>query len=320
MTSRFASPVGPELREFLEFKRTLGFAYARPEFALRSFDRFASVFARGHRPFRLEQAVQAWIARQPGRKPLTVRMEVSVLRQFYAHLHRRSSPLARREAAWPKLPHSSGYRPHILSVDDIHALLGLAGKLDRPPFRRSVYRALILLLYCTGIRLGEALRLQLLDLDMAASLLLVRQSKGRSRLVPFHRSLGRELGRYLVGRGSFAPARPADRVFVNAQGKPLSLNRASETIRGLLREAKLKPHAGRCGPRPYDLRHAFAVHRLTRWYRAGVDLQARLPWLSAYMGHDDILGTETYLTATPELLALTGHRFRRRYLAEGGVR
>jgi integrase len=63
------------------------------------------------------------------------------------------------------------------------------------------------------------------------------------------------------------------------------------------------------------MRHAFAVHRLTRWYRAGVDLHARLPWLSAYMGHDDLLGTEVYLTATPELLSLAGDRFRRRFLS-----
>src|ERR1019366_4020441 len=89
---------------------------------------------------------------------------------------------------------------------------------------------------------------------------------------------------------------------------------ASDTVRALLRAAGLKPPVGRVGPRPYDFRHTFAVHRLTRWYRAGVDINARLPWLSAYMGHNDILGTETYLTATPELLELAGNRLRRRYL------
>ena len=70
---------------------------------------------------------------------------------------------------------------------------------------------------------------------------------------------------------------------------------------------------GRVGPRPYDLRHAFAVHRLSRWYRQGVDLHPRLPWLSAYMGHVDIVGTETYLNTTPELLDLAGKRLRSRY-------
>ena len=84
---------------------------------------------------------------------------------------------------------------------------------------------------------------------------------------------------------------------------------ASETVRRLLRAAGLKPPFGRVGPRPYDFRHTYAVHRLTRWYREGVDVNSRLPWLSAYMGHDDILGTESYLTATPELLAIASGRF-----------
>ena len=69
-----------------------------------------------------------------------------------------------------------------------------------------------------------------------------------------------------------------------------------------LSSAGLKPEKGRVGPRPYDLRHAFAVHRWSRWYRQGVDLHGRLPWLSAYMGHVDIIGTETYLNTTPKLL------------------
>jgi len=79
----------------------------------------------------------------------------------------------------------------------------------------------------------------------------------------------------------------------------------------------LKPERGRAGPRAYDLRHAFAVNRLSQWYSQGVDLHARLPWLSAYMGHVDIIGTETYLNATPELLALAGDRLRRRYKNAG---
>lgn len=101
-------------------------------------------------------------------------------------------------------------------------------------------------------------------------------------------------------------------VGINQKGLPSST--AFTTLVKLFRQAGLKPKSGRTGPRPYDLRHTFAVHRLTRWYRQGADLQARLPWLSAYMGHIDIMGTETYLTATPALLGLAGNRFRRRYL------
>jgi integrase len=93
----------------------------------------------------------------------------------------------------------------------------------------------------------------------------------------------------------------------------LPVETAAGTFRLLFKVAGLKPEKGRVGPRPYDLRHAFAVHRLSRWYRQGVDLHSRLPWLSTYMGHVDIVGTESYLNTTPELLELAGTRLRRRY-------
>lgn len=96
------------------------------------------------------------------------------------------------------------------------------------------------------------------------------------------------------------------------------MNTASGTLRGLFQLAGMKPAKGRIGPRPYDLRHAFAVHRLSQWYRQGVDLHTRLPWLSAYMGHVDITGTETYLNATPELLDVAANRLRRRYRQNRG--
>jgi integrase len=258
-----------------------------------------------------------WLGRRPGRKPVTVACELAVVRQFYAYVQQRGA-CRLPEPAWPKLPATSDYVPYILSTHDIKQLLYLTTKLRGHRFRRITYRTLILILYCTGLRFGEALRLRLQDLDLVAGTLFILPSKGRSRWVPYHGSLGRELRRYLVARRAYAPAGPDDRFFVGINGHRLPTTTASDTVRILLRTAGLKPAAGRTGPRPYDLRHTFAVHRLTRWYRAGVDLHARLPWLSAYMGHDDLLGTETYLTATPELLALAGGRLRRRYVTAGG--
>ena len=117
---------------------------------------------------------------------------------------------------------------------------------------------------------------------------------------------------------SYAPSGPETRFFVGVNQRRLPVNTAHGTLHGLFAKAGLKPEKGRAGPRPYDLRHAFAVQRLTKWYREGVDLQARLPWLSAYMGHVDIIGTETYLTATPELLQLAAHRMHRRYRNASG--
>jgi integrase len=171
---------------------------------------------------------------------------------------------------------------------------------------------LLLILYCTGLRFGEALRLRMRDVDVDKAVLFIKTSKGRSRWVPFHPSLKHEMEQYLVARRRFASARRDDCFFVGVNGKHLPVGTASETVRRLLRKAGLKPAVGRVGPRPYDLRHTFAVHRVERWYRAGVDVQRRLPWISAYMGHDDILGTETYLTASSELLNVAATRMKRR--------
>lgn len=316
MTARFASVWATELSAFLAFKRTLGHPYRRAEFVLRAFDRFLVNQRQGRG--RLHEAMLVWLERRPDRKAVSVANELAVIRQFYAYLRRRGYR-GLRSPSWPQLPTTSEYVPHIFSTAEVRQLLHLTKELGGHPFRKILYRTLILVLYCTGLRFGEALNLRLQDLDIAAGTLFILPSKGRSRWVPYHKSLGRELTRYLAARRVFAPASASsdDPVFVGPSKAKLSTLTASYAVRRLLRTAGLKPSTGRVGPRPYDLRHAFAVHRLTRWYRAGVDLHARLPWLSAYMGHDDLLGTETYLTATPELLALAGGRFRRRYRTAG---
>ncbi|MGE5816614.1 MAG: tyrosine-type recombinase/integrase, partial [Deltaproteobacteria bacterium] len=207
----------------------------------------------------------------------------------------------------------SSFVPYSLSEKHILHLLELCADLNRPAFRAALYRALILVLYCTGIRFGEALRLRMRDVDTRSAVLYVDTFKGRSRWVPFHRSLSRELDQYLVARVAYASSGVDARFFVGANHRRLPVETASRTFRRLFKLAGLKPESGRVGPRPYDLRHAFAVHRLSQWYADGVDLHARLPWLSAYMGHVDIVGTEAYLHATPELLDLAGNRLRRRY-------
>jgi integrase len=314
MTAHFRSPLSDKLRGFLQFKRSLGYRYRRAEYTLLEFDRFLQHYVEQRPDWRLDQAILAWLASKPKRKAVSVAMDAIVLRQFCFYLRRLPGGHTVAEPRWPQLPTESDFVPHFLSEKDVRQLLELAAHLKGPPFRAALYRALLLLLYCTGLRFGEALRLRLRDVDTRAGVLFVETFKGRSRWVPFHRSLARELDRYLVARQAFAPTEPDDHFFVGIHRQRLPVKTASATLRQLFQRAGWKPARGRVGPRPYDLRHAFAVQRLTRWYRQGVDLHARLPWLSAYMGHSDILGTETYLTATPALLGLAAHRFRSRYL------
>jgi integrase len=310
MNQDFKSSIAGDLYRFLQFKRSLGYRYARAEFTLREFDRF--LVASAPKMLSLDQAALEWLADKPGRKAVSVSADAAVLRQLFAFL-RRSPDHHLAEPRWPKLPTESTFVPHFLCEQDVLKLLMLCESLNRPHFRAVLYRALLLVLYCTGIRFGEALRLRIRDVDTQSAVLFVDLFKGRARWVPFDCSLARELDRYLAARREFAPADPDGRFFVGGNRTTLPVNTASRTLRTLFQLAGMKPAKGRIGPRPYDLRHAFAVQRLSIWCEQGADLHTRLPWLSAYMGHVDIMGTETYLNATPELLNLAASRLRRRY-------
>ncbi len=315
MNSIFKSSIAGDLHRFLQFKRSLGYRYARAEFTLREFDRF--LVASAPKRLSLDQAALEWLSEKPGRKPVSVSADAAVLRQLFAFL-RRSPDCIFVEPRWPTLPTKSAFVPHFLTKQDVLKLVALCDSLNRPRFRAGLYRALLLVLYCTGIRFGEALRLRIRDVDTRSAVLFVDIFKGRARWVPFDRSLASELDRYLAARREFAPADTDARFFVGGNKTTLPVSTASGTLRSLFQLAGMKPPKGRVGPRPYDLRHAFAVHRLSQWYKQGADLHTRLPWLSAYMGHEDIMGTETYLNATPELLDLAANRLHRRYRESRG--
>jgi integrase len=211
------------------------------------------------------------------------------------------------------------FHPYILSSNEIRSLLREVEGLRGPnaPLRRATFKTLLLVLYCTGLRPGEPLRLKLQDVDVRQRLFVVRESKGKTRLVPFREGLAREIRRFLELRLALEPRSPQSPLFVRSDGAAYPMYQVSYEFRYLCRRLGLKPLAGRVGPRLYDIRHVFAIRRLTEWYREGVDLQGRLPWLSAYMGHDDLLGTEVYLTATPELLRAASRRFEARL--QGGM-
>jgi site-specific recombinase XerD len=310
-----------QIDAFLVFKRTLGYSYRRSEASLRSFERFAR---RGQEPksrIDLPTAVRAWLHRVPGRKPVTLACELGAVRQFCQYRRRfDATAFVPPIAMAPQT--ESHYVPHIFSHAEIRALITAARHHDGRNFWPAMCEMLILVTYCTGLRFGEGVRLQCTDLDLVRQLLHVRASKGRSRDVPFQADLAREFTGYLRERAEVlcAAGRTAETaLFVGHDGRRVTVKAASTVVRGLLRQLGLKSARGRSGPRPYDLRHAFAVHRLTAWYRDGVDLNARLPWLSAYMGHVNVLGTEVYLHATPELLQLASDRLAA-HVVRSGVR
>src|SRR5207302_2162200 len=197
MNSRFHGTAAGELKAFLEFKRSLGYGYLRAEFTLREFDRFLIEYAAKNRRWQLDRAAIAWLSSKPGRKPISVSGDAAVLRQFYRYRRRSSKPGTEAEPIWPHLPTESSFVPYSLSEKDVLNLLALCADLKRPHFRAALYRALILVLYCTGIRFGEALRLRMRDVDTRSAVLYVDTFKGRAR--------GVQIDQAVVVDGRFRP-------------------------------------------------------------------------------------------------------------------
>lgn len=305
-----AESLAVDAAAFLAFKRAMGMSYRRAESVLNSFVRFVAE-RYGGRPAPLEQAVTLWATRIKDRKAITVGNEFGVVRQLCL-FRRRSDPRAFVPEHAVAPVKESVFMPYIFSRDEVLALIEAATRHEGRSMWGAMLRALSLVLYCTGMRLGEAARLLMEDVDLGRHALTVQRSKGRSRVLPIRDDLVAELRQYLRCRDEILAANGVDAspaFFIRRNATALTLRAASAALRQLLRDLGLKPPRGRIGARPYEFRHAFAVHRLTAWAVEGADVHARLPMLSAYLGHVNVLGTEVYLKATPELLELASQRF-----------
>jgi len=303
-----AAGLASDVQEFLRFKRAMGLVYWRAEFTLGGFVRFVAQHWGEHGAVALDEAVLRWTTRIAGRKALTVASDFGIVRQLCLFRRRRDPGGYVPEHAIAPVKESV-FLPCIFTHAQVRQLLAAATGYEGRSMSGGMLRALVLVLYCTGLRLGEAVRLHTTDVDLAHAVLTVQHSKGRSRIVPIRADLVEELQHYDSERQRLPGKTETMPFFLRRNGSALTVKTESNVLRGLLRELGMKPPRGRIGARPYELRHSFAVHRLTAWALEGADVHARLPWLSAYLGHQNVLGTEVYLKATPELLELASARF-----------
>jgi integrase len=242
-----------------------------------------------------------WLAKQPHESARTQHCRISLVRQFAEYLCRLGYCAYVPERSLSAKA-SSGFCPRILSHSEVEQLLQAVDQLTpsaRAPLRHLVMPEVFRLLYGCGLRVNEVLHLRVGDVDLDRGVLTVREAKfGKDRLVPPALPLVQRLQRYAA---SFGPRPPDAFFFPSSHGGPLSL----ATVYWLYRELLLRcgiAHAGRGkGPRVHDLRHTMAVHSLLRWYRQGANLDAKLPVLATYLGHQSLVGTQRYLHLTAEL-------------------
>lgn len=198
--------------------------------------------------------------------------------------------------------------PFIYSEVDITALMTHARGTIPTPMRATTVETLIGLLAATGMRVGEAIRLERSDVVCADEVIVVRDSKfNKSRLIPLHTSAMTALVAYAEQRDLLQPRAKSPAFFVSTAGTALLYSDICHTFRKLVDETGIGIGAAR-PPRIHDLRHTFAVRTLVEWYRDGHDVHARLPRLATFLGHRDPISTYWYLSATPELLSLAAAR------------
>jgi len=200
--------------------------------------------------------------------------------------------------------------PHIYTADEIAGLMHESRRL-RPPLRAATVETVLGLLVVTGMRSGEAVRLDRDDVDLDAGRLRVIATKfDKSRELALHPTAVEALQGYARLRDRHWPRPTTVGFFVSGTGRRLSQDSLEHTFAELVRRVGLEPAAGSRARRPrlHDVRHSFAVATLIRWHRTGQDVQALLPALSAQLGHVDPASTYWYLTGVPELLALANTR------------
>lgn len=295
---------------YVGFKRALGMHLRSEAAMLRRFSKaMGTIDVSAVKP----EAVRAFIV---GKGPVTTscKQNLSVLSSFYRYALSRgfteTSPLPTK---LPKVPPPGP--PYIYTPNDLKRLLTATASLQTPraPWRGRAFRTLLLLLYGTGLRIGEALTLTLRDVDLVNRVITVRNAKFfKERLVPCGPKLTAELADYVNVRRRRQPLPAGDgsSFFANSLGTRWDLATTQKFFRQLcLRAGVVRDGGPRRQPRLHDLRHTAAQHRIEAWYREGKDVQRLLPQLATYLGHRDVEGTQRYLHMTPELLREANQRF-----------
>ena len=297
-----------QVDEYLALRRGLGFELKSPSWLLRDFARHADRI--GHcSPMTIDLAVR-WALSSRSTDPAQATRRLSVVRQFARH--RAVLDPATEIPPAGLLGHVLRRKqPHIYSGTEVAALLGQAGVLlPRCGLRPKTYVAFFSLLVCTGLRLSEACRLTLSDVDLAEGVLTVREGKFRkSRLVPFHPSAMQALTQYAAHRKECCAVGLAGNFFRTDRSATLTPAAVKKTFSRIRQRLGWTADGRARRPRIHDLRHTFAVRRLLRWYEEGADVDRKILALSTYLGHAKVTDTYWYLSAVPELMAVTSRRF-----------
>lgn len=282
------------VKRYIALRRTLGYGLLQANRLLLAYAEFA--IAQGDTHIKAATAVGwATAGSTPGTRYVRLSAVVSLARFLHAEDSEHEVPPSHLFPA----PHGR-LMPYIYSPDELTRIVSAAAKLHRTyPLRRLTYVTLFGLIAATGLRISEALNLRLNDLQPDGVLLIRRGKCAKSRLIPLHPTVARELNAYLKSRRRL-PA-TTDHMFLSAGMRRIGRSMANYTFRRVALIAGLTE----TGTRPcriHDLRHTFATRSLEACPKRREDVAAHFVALATYLGHEDITHTYWYLEATPELM------------------
>jgi integrase len=293
------------LDEYLVMRRALGFH-------LNDVERQVGLFCtwlenRGQtQTFTVDEAV-AWARLNPDAHPSWWATRLSLVRRFASYLNANDVevPTIPRGLLAARKPRAV---PFIYSQDDLDSLLAACGHVFSDERIAATLRTAIGLLAATGLRIGEALKLRVGDIDQVNDVLVIKAAKSGERLVPIHPTTTAALMHYIAlpARAATHPD-PDGPVFVTANGTGYVYVSFQDMFRRVRQAAGLTPR-GRARPRLHDLRHTFATAHMTAAYARDGDPDRVLSLLATWLGHSDAAHTYWYLSATGELMALAAAR------------
>jgi integrase/recombinase XerD len=316
-TAVFSSLLAPVFARYVDLKSALGLRFRNGARTLKSLDRFLRDQATTYSDLNAA-AFQAWCQTQ-GHLASGERRERMLQIYNFCLYRRRTDPRGFvPDPAWFPRPHQK-LQPYIFSEHDVARLLEAALGMKRVPsssLRPEVTRLALVLLFTTGIRCGELLRLILGDYNRQDATLLIRESKfHKSRLLPLNGDIAEEMDRYLRIRAQRQLLlSPHAALIWNGKkgGRAYSYRGLQLNVRLLLQQCSIFTPKGRL-PRIHHFRHSHAVNALLRWYREGADVGAKLPLLATYMGHASVESTHYYLHWVEPLRRAASETFARHY-------
>lgn len=304
-----ANTISRQIDEYLEYKRSLGFKMTGEETVLHSFSRYTLEHEYNNGSLTMD-IVLAWAASGGMQTDKAMGRRLEVIKPFskYASAFDPEAccitgKLFRNTHARPE--------PYIYSEKEVVSLIKNCDALYSPDgIRAKTVKTVIGVLWATGMRPAEPMRLQVKDVDFNNNTIFIKETKfSKDRTIPITSSTAREMSAYKEWINTVLGVKsPEAPFFYTTGGKPMT-ERCLRYAFSLIRDSIGASPKGYPKVRLYDFRHTLACNTILRWLKQGVDVNSKLHTLSAYLGHVHPEDTYWYLSATPELMQTACSRY-----------